>query len=95
MSCKPICLIGIVAISILSGCATQEMDADSLKSRDISQLSCSQLKFMADKYTSIGDSAASAGRRGTTPAASASEITAMRAYNKADQFEPPHANLAV
>jgi hypothetical protein len=49
---------------------------------DITQLSCAQLDFMMKKYTSIGDQAARLANSGNSPAASASAITAMQAYNQ-------------
>jgi hypothetical protein len=76
--------IGLI-LSSLTGCGGRQ-DFETLKKKDISKLTCAQLKFLGDKYSSIGDSAAKLAGSGTSPAATASSVTAMQAYNQASRY---------
>ena len=57
-----------------------------LTETDITHLDCAQLDFMMKKYTSIGDQAAQLANRGNSPAATASAMTAMQAYNQVTRY---------
>jgi len=58
----------------------QAADRQNRQPVDLTQLSCEQLQFLADKYESIAESAERAAS-GDTPAAQASYATAIQARN--------------
>jgi hypothetical protein len=61
-------------------------DFDSLREKNISQLTCPQLDYLAQKYTDIGDSSHRLAMNGSTPAADAAAMTAMQAYQMSSRY---------
>lgn len=85
MKYSRVLLLATVFSFFLVACGSGE-DFDTLKKRPVTQLNCSQLKFMAKKYESICDSSKRAAETSSTAVRDAMYLTAMQACNKASEY---------